>query len=170
MAGMNAVCKFFIRGYCRYGDRCAFFHTIPRSTSPLNSTADKIQPMPSSFVGDQGGQSVSITSPTDKSKYKWVAPHLRDKMNARSMSNEISVSDEDACNNVGSQGSPEAIVKHPEIPSRPDMDIEKNRNYAACYTPLSSLTAEDLAQFQAEHFDLDSVPVCPPPVELCLEY
>lgn len=144
----------------------------------------------------------TLPFPVDKSKYKWIAPRLREGLLASGVSNsgefgeplqqekqnfmaageisnepirtgsvdaafsdaEGSGNDVEPCASGSRSASgvtPKAEGAHDESDSEDDiMDSD-------WYSKMEDISEEDRIQFESEDFDLDKLPLVPPPKELC---
>lgn len=175
---MAPVCKFFIKGYCKFGDRCRFEHP---GEDPISSTAQDRQSgfsFLSALNNVNQSQQVytrdTFSFNANRSQGAFAPPASASSFSftqalqtVQSRPDDVEMSDLkiETGLSFSQVPRPEQIV----LPPRPNPQIANNQSnpIQQDYVDIQSLSEEELRCFQSEAFHFRKIPIRPPPKTMC---
>lgn len=159
---MAPVCKFFIKGYCKFGDNCRFEHPDEESNSrgkngfsflsALNDVSHSQQSAPPQ-TNNLSGFSFTQALQTVKSKPDDV------EMSDIRIDHGIS---------FAPMSAPQPIVPQDmSYLNKPIVTSHQESNTQQDYSDLQTLSEEELRCFQSDYFQFRKIPIRPPPKTFC---
>lgn len=182
---MPAVCRFFLKGYCRYGRDCRFEHPGESDPPPATNFSFKAALSNIGYVSQPVSQHTSPPPPPPSTHTGFsFARALQATIN-----NDVDMSDDpsEVLNLSRNQplSNPSLTNFHSVLQTNSSLGFNLNSSLSTSSQPaqqlqsssdhskdlafsnLDSLTKEELDAFQGDKFEYRKIPVKPPPRILC---
>ena len=179
---MPPVCRFYLKGYCRFGRDCKFEHPgeHQESTGGFSFTRALEETAPSRVTSNSIGFNFTkaleetTTSAADTSSFSFT----RVLAETANQNNHIGFLGHSNFTNHNSQ--PISFIStqpQPQLPAQPQGnffgqvqrfdEVDMRSNEIAGNDTSINLTEKELQAYRAEKFQFRRIPVRPPPPELC---
>lgn len=162
---MPPICKFFVKGYCKFGDRCRFEHP-GENASMLNSQGGRTGFSFVSALNNVDRTHRAIPSNNNTSGFSFTQA----LQTVKCRPDDVEMSDV----RIDQSFSFAPILQsHPIEPLRRSQQnkqvIANNQSDLARqdYSDIQNLTEEEMRSFQGEFFNFRRIPVRPPPETFC---
>lgn len=186
---MPAVCRYYLKGYCRYGNNCRFEHPGTQQETYSSSTNFSFKAALNEIGGSVG------FSPINQQKPQSIFNTYQNNLGSTSgfsftrtyeaiKSNSTTIDDVDMSADVINQPQQTNWFSTAYLPNRIDTsfntfrpqfappNIEQPRQQQVTpanpnFTGLTELDEAELKAYQKGVFEFRNIPIKPPPQELC---